>query len=140
MESALADMETPSNADELYSATGDDVLLLSYRPLFTGDVIVLESGDRVALLQHPCSMHAGLAYNRKLVICAVQQLSSKPRTDWSKAPFGIMYLPKLLSSQNLAISFDEIDVISSTAAQEGVREAILSWRFWALGNAVLLTW
>jgi len=123
---AVADLETPTSADSLYTAVGDDTAELALRSLFTGDVLSLPSGDSVVLLQHPCSMRKGAEYRPKLLVGGVELLADKPRSDWRKAPVAQMHLLSCPPSKNSVASFEDLDTISSNLAQTCHRRAILS--------------
>lgn len=118
------ELESPGSPDELYQARGEDVDLLKYRPLFTGDVLRVD-GRLVALLQHPCSMRHGTNLVPRVLAAAVQPWEQGVPSKWN-GHFRRMFLPSLDEVSNWAIDFDEIELIDAATARSAERVAVLS--------------
>lgn len=125
--SGAIQLETPINLDELYLATGAELVDFQMRPAFTGDVFQLTDGRLVALIQHPCAMRRGASLTPKLLVCGVRDQIQNPPPDWSAGHFKKMFLPNLTGS-NFVIDFDDIDVIPGSELGTATRLAILSTR------------
>lgn len=119
------ELESPGSFDELYQARGEDVELLKYRPLFTGDVLRLVDGRLVALLQHPCSMRHGTTLVPRLLVAAVQPWGQGVPSKWN-GHFRRMFLPHLDEVSDWVIDFDEIDLVEAATAIAAERTAVLS--------------
>lgn len=134
----MPELESPGHPDDLYQVRGVDADLLQYRPLFTGDVLRLDDGRLVALLQHPCSMRRGAELVPRLLAAAVQPWHREVPSQWT-GHFRRMFLPNLDEQENWVIDFDDIDLIdaaviaTSTAdrttvlSQEGVNLLMQRW-------------
>lgn len=117
-------LETPKNSDELYLARGVELEEFQLRPAFTGDVYQLDA-RLVALIQHPCAMRRGSELSRRLLVAEVAPLRSGIPDDWASGHYKRMFLPGLLG-EDMAIGFDELDVLDRDFITSGVRVAILS--------------
>jgi hypothetical protein len=122
---AAVSLETPSKASELYLAVTDEELeAFANRPVFTGDVLRLKSGQLVTLVQHPCAMRRGMALSPRLLVCGTKPFIQIP-DDWSKGHFKRMFLPDM-GARTLSIEFDDLDVVTRDDILEADRIAILS--------------
>jgi hypothetical protein len=102
------DLEAPcppgsSDWDELYRARGDEVV--TYRPLFTGDVcdhtpVITPDGQEhtktVMVVQHPCALRTnGIDLVSRLLVAEVRRHRVIPSADWTKF-IKLMPLPDLV--------------------------------------------
>jgi len=127
MVASAIELESPASPDELYQVLGDDVTVLEHRPLLTGDVLSLQDGRMVTLLQHPCSMRRGIDLVPRLQVAPVELWESRAPSDWTKHVLR-MFLPKFSEAGDHAIEFDKIDLVESSDALEADRLAVLSQR------------
>lgn len=119
-------LETPTNGAVLFLAKDDDVDELAHRPFLTGDVIELESGRRVVLIQHPCAINKGPTLGPKVLVCELKASNGAAPADWSKGFYRQSWLPTLDTEGTATIRLDDIDVIGPAEVQAGRRIAILS--------------
>jgi hypothetical protein len=92
----VTELETPDDPESIYLARLDDVG--EHRPTFTGDIYRLGDGHMVMILQHPCALRRGVDLHPRLLVAPVSPDSL--RSNWAKAPFGTMPLPKLVESND----------------------------------------
>lgn len=121
------DLETPRTSEELYLASGLDVIDFGTRPAFTGDVYRLGSDRTVVLVQHPCAMRRGIELAPKLLVCALKVNRGGVPTDWSMGHYKRMFLPDL-EGTSYYVDFEEFDAVSRGELQAAERVAILSSR------------
>lgn len=121
------ELEAPSSSDDLYLARGEDVQVVGARPLFTGDVLELNDGTMVILLQHPCSMRNGLTLVPQLIVSNVVPWDQRVPSDWTKYPKK-MFLLEFRPNQTYAVDFVQVRTIAAEQAEQATRLAVLSQR------------
>ena len=99
--------------------------MIQYRPLMTGDVLELGDGQRLALVQHPCSMRRGDILNPRLLVAEVREWNAGIPSDWNKH-VRRMFLPEMAGETDWAIEFDSIELLDSSTALAANRIAVLS--------------
>lgn len=115
------ELETPDDPESIYLAREE---VGAYRPTFTGDIYRIEAPRLVMVLQHPCALRRGVDLHPKLLVASVAP--DNLRTNWSKASFATMPLPKLLDGKDYSADFIELEVIASRELQAHPRIAVLS--------------
>jgi hypothetical protein len=118
----VAELETPDDPESIYLARADEVG--EHRPMFTGDVYQLEDDRLVMILQHPCALRAGPDLHPKLLIAVVGP--DTLRSNWAKAPFTKMPLPKLVDDNDYSADFVNLDTVESAILIACSRVAVLS--------------
>jgi hypothetical protein len=128
----MMDRETPSRADDLYEARVDVPLA---RPIMQGDVfreiIIPGLSDEPSLaliIQHPCSMRAGVRLRPRLTVARVAQHTSRFQpADW-QGYINFMPLPELggVGSEDYIADFRDVGSVSSSDLTRDKRIAALS--------------
>jgi hypothetical protein len=118
----VAELETPDDPESVYLARSDEVG--EHRPTFTSDVYRLEDDRLVMILQHPCALRSGPDLHPKLLV-AVVDLDTL-RSNWAKAPFAKMPLPKLVDGNDYSADFVDLDTVESALLVACDRVAVLS--------------
>lgn len=116
------ELETPDDPESIYLAR--EVEIGPYRPTFTGDIYRIDAQRLVMVLQHPCALRRGVDLHPKLLVASVGP--DTLRSKWSKAPFSMMPLPKLLDSKDYSADFVDLEVIASRELSAHPRIAVLS--------------
>lgn len=116
----MADLESPSAADDLYRYRAPDVP--RSRPIIQGDVFRdvtipgLEQDPGLAMvLTHACSMRQGANLRAHLLMGRVAPQDHPIDLPW-KGNFGVMPLPALMIDQaemHFALNFEEIGTVST---------------------------
>lgn len=105
----MPELETPDDPESIYLARLEDVG--EHRPTFTGDIYRLGDGRMVMILQHPCALRHGVDLHPRLLVAPVRPDSL--RSNWARAPFGTMPLPKLIDGQDHSADFINLELIDS---------------------------
>jgi hypothetical protein len=119
-------LETPTDPAELYLARREDIDGYLHRPWFTGDVVQLEDGRQVALVQHPYAMRRGTEIARRLLVCGVGRREGAAPRDWSTGHFKRMFLPEMDGPGLSSVEFEDIEVIDREDIATENRRVILS--------------
>lgn len=117
-------LQTPAKLADLILASAGDADDMALRPLMTGDVLKLDDGRLVALIQHPCAIRAGTELLERLLTCEVVALDGAQRSSWADEPFSRMLLP-IGEHGPLQIDFRLPVVLSAQQAEAARRVAIL---------------
>jgi hypothetical protein len=128
----MTDRETPSSADNLYEARVDVPLA---RPIMQGDVFreivipgVSDEPTLALIIQHPCSMRAGVRLRSRLTVVRVTQLTSRFQPgDW-QGYINFMPLPELTGagSEDYIADFRDVGSVGSGDLTRDKRIAVLS--------------
>lgn len=118
----VPELETPDDPESIYLARLEDVG--EHRPTFTGDIYRLGDGRMVMILQHPCALRHGVDLHPRLLVAPVRPDSL--RSNWARAPFGTMPLPKLIDGQDHSADFINLELIDSPTLPTCERIAVLS--------------
>jgi hypothetical protein len=118
----VAELETPDDLESIYLARLDEVA--EHRPTFTGDIYQLGEGHLVMALQHPCALRRGVELHPKLLVARVDP--DTLRSDWAKASFSKMPLPKLIDGKNYSADFVNLELVESSTLVACQRIAVLS--------------
>lgn len=118
----MPELETPDDPESIYLARLEDVG--EHRPTFTGDIYRLGDGRMVMILQHPCALRHGVDLHPRLLVAPVRPDSL--RSNWARAPFGTMPLPKLIDGQDHSADFINLELIDSPTLPTCERIAVLS--------------
>lgn len=118
----MAELETPDEPESIYLARFDEVS--EYRPLFTGDVYRLSDQELAMVLQHPCALRRGIQLLPKLPVASVAPDSL--RSDWAKAPYTKMPLPKLIDGKDYSADFINLELPDSSTLLACERIAVMS--------------
>lgn len=127
-------LEAPGSSDgeDLYLARGDEIE--AFRPLFTGDVYLLQGAPdrsdptRVVVIHHPCALRTNGSALVPVVLCAEVAADREFRpNDWL-GNFKKMPLPNLPSMEggasHSAVHFDKPRLLAPS--ELGIRLACLS--------------
>lgn len=120
-------LETPDRPKDLYLARGDEVEELAERPLFTGDLLEIESGGVIALLQHPCSMRQGQKFRPNLLVAEVIPWTQPVPDDWT-THIKRMVLPDARPEGAVSVEFDSAQIMASEVVERAARAVIMSPR------------
>jgi hypothetical protein len=118
----VTELETPDDPESIYLARLDDVA--EHRPTFTGDIYRLGDGHMVMILQHPCALRRGVDLHPCLLVAPARP--SSLRSNWAKAPFGMMPLPKLIDGTDHSADFINLELVNSPTLSTCERIAVLS--------------
>lgn len=118
----MTELETPDDPEAIYLARLNDVG--EHRPTFTGDVYRQDDGHMVMILQHPCALRRGVGLHPTLLVAPVSPDSL--RSNWAKAPFGTMPLPKLIDGKDHSADFVGLELVDSSRLSTFQRIAVLS--------------
>lgn len=124
-------LETYVQADDLYTARGEDVN--ARRPVFTGDVFsdvylpANEGPSKVMVVSHPCAFRgAAGALSEWVHVVPVLEHPAVPLTAWSAGHFAKMPLPDLTSTGLHVGRLDEMERLRTSDLVIDQRDACLS--------------
>lgn len=121
----MSKLETPSSAEELYTARAGEVD--EHRPRFTGDICHIDEGASFVLLQHPCAMRRGPRLEEKQLVAGVSEFGNGIPADWNSGHFRRMFFPELFQDgRTWSADFSAIQILSAEQVENAERVAILS--------------
>lgn len=118
------ELEVPKSPASLYLAQGDEAKGMIERPVFTGDIFLLDDGRQVAVLQHPCSFSAGPVLRKKILVGEVKPSKQPSEKDWKRS-FRYMYFPGL-NETSQSVHFEDLEVLSTEDLKLESRLCVLS--------------
>jgi hypothetical protein len=131
----MAELASPTTADELYLYRGDDVPRT--RPIFQGDVFDgieipgLDDGAGLAIvITHACTMREGAALRPRLLVARVLPRTSPIPLPWT-GNFRVMPLPELIpdTAPGLwVVNFEDLGSVGSESLDLSKRLACLDDR------------
>lgn len=118
------ELELPESLSSLFLAIGEEAKEMVERPVFTGDIFLLEDSKRVVVLQHPCSFSSGPVLREKILVGEVKPSMKPSEKDWKRS-FRFMYFPDL-NEVSYSVQFEDLEVLTSDALKPEARECVLS--------------